>query len=228
MSTLSIPERVGPGWWVNDHITCQNITSKQAEDEFIKAFELRISNFPCSSCRKHAISYLLAHDINEYRDMIDEETGKRVGMALYVWEMHNHVNKRNEKRELLLEEVPEALSRLSADKIGPGWWISDHITSANLDSQAAEDEFIRNFQYRIRHFPCPPCRQDATAYIESHDINRYRNMTDSRTGKRVGMFRYVFEMHNWVNKKLGHEELEYKSAYDMYRDAEACTSCGKK
>lgn len=228
MSELSIPKRVGPGWWVSDHLTCENIPTKQSEDEFVEAFEMRISNFPCSTCRKHAISYLLNHDINKYRDMIDETTGKRIGMALYVWEMHNHVNRRNRKRELTLEEVPQALSSLSAEKIGPGWWISDHITSANLRSQAAEEEFVRGFQYRIAHFPCASCRQDATVYLQTHDIDEYRNMVDSRTGKRIGIFRYISEMHNWVNKKLGYDELEYKAAYDMYRDAEACTSCGDK
>ena len=65
-------------------------------------------------------------------------------------------------------------------------------------------------------------------YLIDHDINKYRNLFDQRTGKRVGMFRYVWEMHNWVNRKTGKPEMEYKEAYDMYRDAEPCVTCGAK
>jgi len=108
--------------------------------------------------------------------------------------------------------------------IGHGWWLNDHITAAYIDSDAAEDEFIRSYKLRISLFPCKKCRRHATRYMKDHKIEAYKRIKDAH-GRYIGMFTYTWEFHNAVNKRLGKPIISFNDAYAMYRDAAPCTAC---
>lgn len=110
------------------------------------------------------------------------------------------------------------------DLMGHGWWLNDHTTAAYIDSDAAEDEFIRSYKLRISVFPCKKCRQHAMSYIRTHKIENYKRMKDTN-GRYIGMFTYTWEFHNAVNKRLEKPILTFNDAYTRYREAEPCTSC---
>ena len=113
------------------------------------------------------------------------------------------------------------------ERIGPGWWINDHITSAYIDSDNAENEFIKSFKLRISIFHCQKCRTHATSYILNHRIENYKGMKDNK-GRFIGMFVYIWEMHNWVNKRLDKPIIDLDTAYSMYHEMEECDTCDAK
>lgn len=114
-----------------------------------------------------------------------------------------------------------------AEKIGPGWWINDHITALGAQTEAEETTFIAQYIRRLENFPCGVCRPHAVAYLASLDIETYRNRF-TKDGVRIGMFLYTVEFHNAVNIRLGKPTIDPDDAYAMYRDVVPCDSdCGK-
>lgn len=87
------PVVIGPGYWISIHTRSANIKNLNDEQNFIVTVYNELENFPCLNCRNHALEYWNKHDINAYREMINNK-GQLIGMAEYFYEFHNAVNYR--------------------------------------------------------------------------------------------------------------------------------------
>jgi hypothetical protein len=92
---IAHPQNFGPGtWWV------LSVQAAAANDiasilAWIKFFKRTIDTLPCQNCHEHATAYVKANppEQKKYIEMTDPKEG-RIGMAYYIWEFHNVVNKR--------------------------------------------------------------------------------------------------------------------------------------
>ena len=59
--------------------------------------------------------------------------------------------------------------------------------------------------------PCEKCQDHAIAHIEQN----YYRINEIVSG-REQLFNFFVSFHNYVNKRYGKPEMDYKTAYDLY------------
>ncbi len=104
---------------------------------------------------------------------------------------------------------------------GPETWEVGHSQSIHAKTKNDATHFInviwRNIVNDIR---CTHCRSDALAYLNSHPFT-YRD--------ELSAFRYIYDMHEYVNAKLGKKGITFAAAVEKYtaaRDPKHCsTAC---
>ena len=86
------PKYIGPGTWSVIHTLAYNATTNESKEAFIKHMTIICNQFPCETCREHAIKYLKENPMSEYLDVVTE--GKKLGLFTWTWQFHNAVNHR--------------------------------------------------------------------------------------------------------------------------------------
>ena len=106
---------------------------------------------------------------------------------------------------------------------GPGMWYSIHISAIKM----GEEQFLNWVRIIISNIPCLKCKNHATEYLGQNSPELYLN-TYNQSGDLIGMFKWTWQFHNDVNKRLGKKILDYTTAYKMYTDESVlCSSdCG--
>jgi hypothetical protein len=97
---------------------------------------------------------------------------------------------------------------------GPAFWFSLHNGAIRYPNNASPiwKERMKNFILGIPvMLPCEKCSDDATSYLESN----YFRINDVVSGKEK-LFKFFWEFHNYVNKKLGKKQISLEEAYNMY------------
>jgi hypothetical protein len=97
---------------------------------------------------------------------------------------------------------------------GPAFWFSLHNGALRYPVNAAP-----LWRQRMKHFilgipvmvPCEKCSDHATAYIEGN----YQRIDNVVSG-REELFKFFWEFHNYVNKRLGKPIMTLRAAYTMY------------
>lgn len=66
--------------------------------------------------------------------------------------------------------------------------------------------------------PCKVCVQHSKDYINSHDIRNYYNLKETIDGKviDIGLFKYIWEFKNDVNRRLNKKQISLIEAYKLY------------
>ena len=64
-----------------------------------------------------------------------------------------------------------------------------------------------------KHLPCPKCRHHANEYLESH-------MTYSDLDSRENIVKFLNDLHNDVNKRLGRRQVTLREHYEIVRGNE--------
>lgn len=95
----------------------------------------------------------------------------------------------------------------SPQYVGPGYWTSWHLKSLHCKTFKEKSELSRNIMLDIKFFPCAKCKNDATSYIKKHNI-----LQAIRSEDEMSMFKWVFNFHNHVNKKIGKKTFSYEEA----------------
>ena len=97
---------------------------------------------------------------------------------------------------------------------GPSFWFTLHNGAARYPIKASPicaermKGFIMGMPVMI---PCEKCQDHATAHIEQN----YHRMNEIVSG-REQLFNFFVSFHNYVNKRYGKPEMDYKKAYDLY------------
>ena len=97
---------------------------------------------------------------------------------------------------------------------GPSFWFTLHNGAARYPIKASPicaermKGFIMGMPVMI---PCEKCQDHATAHIEQN----YHRMNEIVSG-REQLFNFFVSFHNYVNKRYGKPEMDYKTAYDLY------------
>ena len=103
------------------------------------------------------------------------------------------------------------------EKFGPGTWNVLTIMALDANTYAKKMHFIHTLELILYKIPClDPCRKDATAYFRSHPPSAYWEIR--LNGEDIGMFYYMVDFHNWVNRKLGKPQVSREKALQYYRN----------
>lgn len=114
------------------------------------------------------------------------------------------------------------------EKVGTGVWFFLHLKSRHANDDASIQDFLKDFELTIKHFPCLKCRKHAYEYIRDNNPLTYVNYTydDGQGPVRLGMFRYIWEFHNTVNSKSGKPLISWEDALKIFSSPEnICTHC---
>tara|TARA_A100001015_G_scaffold103396_1_gene114747 strand:+ start:575 stop:1030 length:456 start_codon:yes stop_codon:yes gene_type:complete len=71
----------------------------------------------------------------------------------------------------------------------------------NEEFKNYKDDFIYIFTNIVFHLPCFECSRDAHSVIDVNKLKKFTNKND--------MEKYIFDFHNYVNKKLKKNEFNY-------------------
>ena len=109
-------------------------------------------------------------------------------------------------------------------KYGPIWVLLHRkaFKAVTLENKIA---FERYLYETVQELECKNCRDHALQYLKEHPIRQYFNVKDTKTGADIGIFKYLWIMHNDVNKRIGKKELDWMTALSMYGSNESCTDC---
>jgi hypothetical protein len=110
--------------------------------------------------------------------------------------------------------APKDLPQSDPAVWGPAFWFTLHNGAIKYPVSASPlcasrmKGFIMGIPVMI---PCEKCADHATAYIES-----IWPTIDTVVNSRTNLFKFFFNFHNTVNKRLGKPEMSYDAAVKMY------------
>jgi len=104
------------------------------------------------------------------------------------------------------EEVQTALALQELAKQSPGswgsvFWQTGNVIGLRYEKPKAED-FV-TVQQLLKAVPCPSCREHIHKVLAETKTKDYE-------GQTFGVLRYMYDVHNAVNKKLHKPELSYE------------------
>ena len=99
---------------------------------------------------------------------------------------------------------------ITIDKWGPSAWNTLHAFAHKANqkiSKDEEEEWVSFFYLFARRLPCPKCRVHLKNYLDS-------NMVPLET--RDDLVRFVHDVHNDVNRRLGKPVWTYSEHCQLY------------
>jgi len=105
------------------------------------------------------------------------------------------------------------------DKYGPGIWFVIHLMSYKTDKdQTLRRSFFTYIHALADNFPCGECRGHFKNYLSNNPPEKSNEL-----------FKWSWEFHNTVNKRLGKQVLTYEEAIKPFQSASPiCTDeCGE-
>lgn len=114
--------------------------------------------------------------------------------------------------------------------VGPGVWYTIHRTGRLSTNERRKQQFV-DLMNSLRDdggFPCLKCRKHIGEYMDSHPFEPYWNLKDA-LGEDIGMFKWSWEFHNEVNRRLGKPYVSWDDALRIFTDGsfEVCSlGCG--
>ena len=166
---------------------------------------------------------------NEPTIQQDNEESKKNESTI---QQNNELSKKNEStiqqnneesKKQFVDDSPEMNMRWTTLKYanssdpnvwGPAFWFTLHNGAARYPIKASPicAERMKGFIMGIPvMIPCEKCQDHATAHIEQN----YYRMNEIVSG-REQLFIFFVSFHNYVNKRYGKPEMDYKKAYDLY------------
>lgn len=111
--------------------------------------------------------------------------------------------------------------------VGPGQWYMLHSLAAYCDAdQNTRWDFFENFVRTdfLKKIRCEKCNGHANAFLASTPIGTrlrpnptYGNFRDKR-GRPLGLFKWTFDFHNTVNKRLNKRIMSLDDAISIFVD----------
>jgi len=109
---------------------------------------------------------------------------------------------------------------------GPGVWYVLHLLSYHANTLEKSKIFIEQLEQILSEFPCDNCRKHALKYLAEHRPEQNLHMVDNE-GNMIGMFRWTWMFHNFVNSKLGKTVIDWETAIGLYEEITPCMDCGQ-
>ncbi len=97
---------------------------------------------------------------------------------------------------------------------GPALWFTLHNGAIRYPEEASPivaekmKGFILGLPYMV---PCENCQSHAISYVEKH----YDELSEVCKGQK-NLFKFFFDFHNYVNKRLGKPEMSFENAWQLY------------
>jgi hypothetical protein len=108
-----------------------------------------------------------------------------------------------------------------------GIWFKLHLDAAYATTSELKRAFYLNTENLVKNFKCLNCKGHFEKYWEENSILKYQNIRNEG-GKDIGYFKWTWEFHNAVNRRLGKKEVPFDEAYEYFSSNEAgiCELCG--
>lgn len=116
---------------------------------------------------------------------------------------------------LKYQETKEYTSTGNPNVWGPTAWFFFHTSAAHYPLNPSmiwkqrTKQFIQGIPVML---PCENCMKHATAFIESYTEEQLNNVVSSREN----LFKFFWNFHNTVNKRLGKGTLSLENAKKIY------------
>lgn len=94
-----------------------------------------------------------------------------------------------------------------------GIWFDLHLRSYIAKDLRQQKNFIKYLRETIKYLPCEKCSKHALNYIST---NPPRVGTSIDHSGVPNMFVYMFEFHNYVNRRLGKSLADFQNVYEYY------------
>lgn len=108
------------------------------------------------------------------------------------------------------ETIPGIDRTYMANIVGPGYWSAIHKISADAKDEQSKAFFVNYMDYIRNNFPCSECKSHINEYMSQHPIQPYLSKED-------GCFRWAWEFHNTVNRRLKKREVPWEEATKIYK-----------
>jgi hypothetical protein len=104
--------------------------------------------------------------------------------------------------------------------VGPGCWFKIHVDAISATDDKSKFSFINSIINLSKNFKCNDCKVHFTKYISDNPPSNYFNTDD-------GMFKWSWEFHNGVNKRLKKKIIKYEEAFKYFSDEQegVCFDC---
>lgn len=99
---------------------------------------------------------------------------------------------------------------------GPGMWYQIHTDSLLCNTFNLKYHFMARMNLLCDNFKCDECKIHFKKFIDTHPIQNYFNMLDPVLKKDIGMFKWTWEFHNDVNRRLEKYQPTFEEAYQFY------------
>jgi hypothetical protein len=111
-------------------------------------------------------------------------------------------------------------------KIGPGVWFKMHIDALVAITDDAKRSFAISINTLCDNFKCKKCQPHFREFINSHPFEGYWAIYDNNR-RDIGFFRWTWEFHNNVNKRLNKYQPSFEEAYKYYSNSDVgiCFNC---
>lgn len=110
------------------------------------------------------------------------------------------------------------------EAIANGTWYVIHLMARSAVDQQTKEAFIQLMNTLAQSYWCERCRRHMNDYLRSHPIAPFWNYRDVNS-REIGMFKWAWQFHNAVNRRLGKPEVSWEDAYVAYYEPEVhiCT-----
>ncbi len=106
-------------------------------------------------------------------------------------------------------------------KDGRGIWFVIHTLALNASDKHSFEWMMNTL---CDHFGCEKCKPHIKKFIETHPYKKYNNLYYK--GEEIGYFKWSWELHNEVNKRLNKTLISFDEALIMYKNT-VCKNCHK-
>lgn len=112
---------------------------------------------------------------------------------------------------------------------GPPLWFSWHIMSLNYHT-GRKKEYIDFLKGLMGTLPCKSCRVNFPRNLMTVGYDVEHHARNSVYDSRKTYVRFVFDVHNAVNKMLGKPEADFKTVMEFYETfrASSCSNMEKE
>lgn len=106
------------------------------------------------------------------------------------------------------------------DKYGPGIWFAIHLMAYKTDKDITlKRPFLTYINALAENFPCGECRGHFKNYLSTNPPDKAQEL-----------FKWTWEFHNAVNKRLGKKQFTYEESLKPFKThSPICTDeCGSE
>lgn len=102
------------------------------------------------------------------------------------------------------------------DQFGPGtWWIL-HLSAYHVIKKKQINDFVKYVHYIAANIPCMMCRGHAKEYLNENNGSKYIDM--EKNGRHIGMFIWMSDFHNTVNKRNNKKIINWEKSFKEYSE----------
>lgn len=115
-------------------------------------------------------------------------------------------------------------------------WHSIHLISFLAQSPHEKKAFVKYMNALAgrdgspyAYMLCKDCHSHMNAHMDANPLPDPEMVIKDSTGRDIVMFRWGWQFHNAVNKRLGKPHVDWETAYNFYTNPSACTchtTCG--